>query len=214
MPKNKIISDELDKTIDSDNNKEHDSKKEEFSWRLLFKTFAGTLLLAFIVVAILLAYKASTNALWIKDELSFTKYPIKGKKVIIKEFSSYWEHEGKPEKDDEPADTIFYPRAVVKISKKSESGALRCFFQNSAGKFTGDPFTEPFKGGAFSTGDTFVFKSSTGIESQSDYNAYFAGFSKPWYFIIMEGDENSNSISQFKELARVEIRPILKGQKK
>lgn len=211
MPKNKISLDEHDENIDSDNNKEHNTQKE-FSLSLLLKTFSATLLLAFVIVALFLAYKVSTNVHWVKDELSFTKYPIKGESVIIKEFSSYWEFKDKPEKVDEPADLIFYPRAVVKIHKKSGNGTIRCFFQDSDGKFTGDPFTESFKDGAFSTGDTFEFKSSTGIESRSDYNAYFAGFSKPWHFIIMEGDADSKTISQFKELARIELRPILKEQ--
>jgi len=164
--------------------------------------FVGSVLTC---IAILSFYFVAKNASWSVDEYSTQAYPIKGQYTSIASTDTRWVSVDNPVSDDGLSDKSFYPVTTITLEKTMQSGKLRCYYLNSEEKYTGDPVTASFVNGSFSSSAELTFKCIEGIPSRSDFSAYNSGYLKPWYLVILEGPDDSVTMSDYNELAKIPV---------
>ena len=131
--------------------------------------------------------------------------PVTGERLSIKNIETSWVGSDIEVKKGALPDKEYIPRATITIHKKSTTGKVRCFFLDGDGKYVGDPITKTFTDGTFEGSKTLEYVCTEGFETESAFDAYFSGYAKPWQLLILEGSEESNTLSQFDELARLKI---------
>lgn len=185
--------------------KSKEVKVDTNTFELILKWGGGVVICAAFITLGLIAYTGVKQIPWIKDELSKVPFPVQGDQVCLAKVSSGWVTVAVDPRVDTMPSNNYYPVSTITLDKKSTSGKLRLFYANHEGKFVGDALTVSHTDGKFESGESIQFKGSSGYESDSDFNAYFSGYINPWYLVIYEGASDSNTLSQFKELTRIEL---------
>ncbi len=188
----------------------NEPKRSPIAPKIIFLASAAFIAVLLIIGFSIAIYNYSTKINWIPHELAEVEYPIKGNHLSIKSVSSGWI----PVIDEEASEeeTEYIPSAQITLSKDSAAGKMRCFYLDGNGKYVGDPITLDCQVGQFSDSDTVTFTCSQGIGQSSDFFAYQSGFVKEWYLLILEGDSDSASINDYKELTRIKLRPHILAQ--
>lgn len=168
----------------------------------------GVGLLAFIITV---AYTAATKVSWIGSTTKKQTYPISGTQLTIKSVSTEWFISDVEEDSKTMSLYTYTPSVKIKIGKEATSGKMRCYFINSRGKYIGDPITKRFKAGSFPEGTEITITCSEGYQHSGDFEAYYAGFTEPWKLLILEGAEDSETLSSFKEIASIPMERNLKS---
>ena len=178
--------------------KKNDSLPVEFIVRMV----SGTLVLGAILTALSLsAYAAIKFIPWVMIAHQPVTFPITGEFAQISKVETGWK--SSPQQVDEGKLPVvkYFPESSITLNKKSTTGKLRCLYLNEKNRYAGDLITLEFKNGKFTSVNNLSVTGSKGLNSKSDYNAYTSGYTNKWHLVILEGSTDSNSISDFKEIA-------------